>query len=58
MLIADIVMRPMATIDPAALTRAAAAAGCSVAAFPTEGRTHTTGRVRYRTNPPTSDRSV
>jgi hypothetical protein len=36
------------------LRRAAAAARCSVADFPTEGRAHTTDRVRYRTNPPTS----
>jgi hypothetical protein len=36
------------------LSQAAAAAGCSVAAFPSEGRAHTQGRVQYRTNPPTS----
>jgi uncharacterized protein DUF3105 len=36
------------------LKRAAAAARCSLASFPTEGRTHTTGRVHYKTNPPTS----
>lgn len=38
----------------AQLKRAAAAARCSLATFPTEGRTHTTGRVHYKTNPPTS----
>jgi hypothetical protein len=36
------------------LRGAAAAAGCTLAGFPTEGRTHTVGQVRYRTNPPTS----
>ena len=36
------------------LRRAASAAGCSLASFPSEGRTHTTERVRYKTNPPTS----
>ncbi|MEA2467278.1 MAG: hypothetical protein QOJ57_1404 [Thermoleophilaceae bacterium] len=37
------------------LTDAAAAAGCSVASFPSEGRTHTGTRVTtYKTNPPTS----
>jgi hypothetical protein len=33
---------------------AAAAAHCSVARFPTEGRAHTQAKVHYRTNPPTS----
>jgi hypothetical protein len=36
------------------LRSAASAAGCSLTRFPTEGRSHTTGRVHYRTNPPTS----
>jgi hypothetical protein len=36
------------------LRDAAAAAGCTVSTFPTEGREHTTGAVTYRTNPPTS----
>ena len=36
------------------LRSAAAAAGCSVASFPSEGRTHTEKPVTYRTNPPTS----
>jgi hypothetical protein len=33
---------------------AAAAAGCRAESFPSEGRDHVSGRVRYRTNPPTS----
>src|SRR3954449_480036 len=33
---------------------AAAAAHCTVTAFPTEGRTHTDDKVVYKTNPPTS----
>jgi hypothetical protein len=36
------------------LRNAAAAAGCTLASFPTEGRAHTTERVHYKTNPPTS----
>ena len=36
------------------LRTAAAAAGCSVAHFPTEGREHTEKTVPYKTNPPTS----
>ena len=36
------------------LTRAAAAAGCTLRSFPNYGRKHTTARVRYKTNPPTS----
>jgi hypothetical protein len=36
------------------LDAAAAAAGCTVTAFPSQGREHTTGHVTYRTNPPTS----
>ncbi|MEA2124871.1 MAG: hypothetical protein QOI80_1653, partial [Solirubrobacteraceae bacterium] len=38
----------------AQLRSAAAAAGCSVTAFPSEGRDHTEAQVTYRTNPPTS----
>jgi hypothetical protein len=38
------------------LRAAAAAAGCTVASFPSEGRDHTDGTVTYRTNPPTSGR--
>jgi hypothetical protein len=36
------------------LSRAAAAAGCTLRTFPSEGRTHTTKLVTYKTNPPTS----
>jgi hypothetical protein len=40
--------------DLSRLRTAAAAAGCTVSTFPTEGREHTTRPVTYRTNPPTS----
>jgi hypothetical protein len=33
---------------------AAAAAGCTVGTFPSEGRQHTESKVVYKTNPPTS----
>jgi hypothetical protein len=36
------------------LTKAAKAAGCVVKSFPLEGREHTTSKVTYKTNPPTS----
>jgi Protein of unknown function (DUF3105) len=36
------------------LTKAAQAAGCVVKSFPLEGREHTTSKVTYHTNPPTS----
>jgi hypothetical protein len=36
------------------LRAAAAAAHCTVASFPTEGRDHTEKKVTYKTNPPTS----
>jgi hypothetical protein len=36
------------------LSAAAKAAGCVVKSFPLEGRDHTTAKVKYRTNPPTS----
>ena len=36
------------------LTAAAKAAGCVVKSFPLEGREHTTAKVTYHTNPPTS----
>jgi hypothetical protein len=45
---------PPAKGQVAQLRSAAAAAGCSVATFPSEGRTHTESRVTYKTNPPTS----
>jgi uncharacterized protein DUF3105 len=37
-----------------AVATAARAAGCSFNQYPSEGRTHTTGKVTYKTNPPTS----
>jgi hypothetical protein len=40
--------------SPAALQAKAKAAGCTVSTFPSEGRNHTTGKVTYKTNPPTS----
>jgi outer membrane biosynthesis protein TonB len=39
---------------PPALVRAAEAAGCTSRDHPIEGRGHTTGPVRYRSNPPSS----
>jgi uncharacterized protein DUF3105 len=42
-----------AKLDAAVQTRAAAA-GCTAKTFPSEGRTHTEGKVVYKTNPPTS----
>lgn len=36
------------------LKAAAKAAGCTLRTFPSEGRTHTTAKVNYKTNPPTS----
>jgi hypothetical protein len=32
----------------------ARAAGCTFKSYPSEGRNHTTGKVKYKTNPPTS----
>jgi hypothetical protein len=43
---------PLATADK--LPQAAKAAGCVSKAFPSEGRTHVTTTVHYKTNPPTS----
>jgi hypothetical protein len=40
--------------SPAALKTKAQAAGCTVQTFKSEGRNHTTGKVVYKTNPPTS----
>jgi Protein of unknown function (DUF3105) len=48
---------PSATPPPekiADLPAAAKAAGCRLANPPIEGRTHVTGKVKYKTNPPTS----
>jgi hypothetical protein len=38
----------------AQVTTAARAAGCTFKTFPPEGRQHTTAKVDYKTNPPTS----
>jgi hypothetical protein len=41
-------------VDPTKLTTDAKAAGCTFSQFKSEGRTHTAGKVTYKTNPPTS----
>jgi hypothetical protein len=41
-------------VDPTKLAADAKAAGCTFRQFPSEGRTHTAGKVTYKTNPPTS----
>ena len=48
---------PTGTIPDARATnleQAARAANCTVRQFPSEGRQHVSGRVEYKTNPPTS----
>jgi hypothetical protein len=40
--------------DPSSLTANAKAAGCTFKSYPSEGRQHTSGKVNYKTNPPTS----
>jgi Protein of unknown function (DUF3105) len=40
--------------DPSSLTANARAAGCTFKSYPSEGRQHTSGKVKYKTNPPTS----
>jgi hypothetical protein len=42
------------TVDTATLAKNATAAGCTFKSFPSEGRNHTTSKVTYKTNPPTS----
>ena len=42
------------TADTGSLAKNATAAGCTFKSHPSEGRTHTTGKVTYKTNPPTS----
>ncbi len=51
-----LVATPVMPARPSAADTAAAAeaAGCTLRRMPDEGNTHTTGRVRYRSNPPTS----
>jgi Protein of unknown function (DUF3105) len=41
-------------VDPTKLAADAKAAGCTFSQFKSEGRTHTAGKVTYKTNPPTS----
>jgi hypothetical protein len=41
-------------VDTTKLAADAKAAGCTFSAFKSEGRTHTAGKVTYKTNPPTS----
>jgi hypothetical protein len=40
--------------DTSNLAADAKAAGCQFNSYPSEGRNHTTGKVKYKTNPPTS----
>jgi Protein of unknown function (DUF3105) len=40
--------------DTSNLAADATAAGCAYKSYPSEGRNHTTGKVKYKTNPPTS----
>jgi hypothetical protein len=40
--------------DTSNLAADAKAAGCTLGSFKSEGRNHTTGKVKYKTNPPTS----
>ncbi|HEY7623062.1 MAG TPA: DUF3105 domain-containing protein [Solirubrobacteraceae bacterium] len=42
------------SVDATKLAADAKAAGCTLQSFPSEGRTHTAGKVVYKTNPPTS----
>src|SRR3954469_1586672 len=41
-------------VDTSNLAKNATAAGCTFKSYPSEGRNHTTGKVKYKTNPPTS----
>jgi type II secretory pathway pseudopilin PulG len=41
-------------VDTSNLAANAQAAGCTFKSYPSEGRNHTTGKVKYKTNPPTS----
>src|SRR3954454_23071338 len=41
-------------VDTSNLAKNATAAGCTFKSYPSEGRNHTTGKVNYKTNPPTS----
>jgi Protein of unknown function (DUF3105) len=41
-------------VDSSNLAKDATAAGCTFKSYPSEGRNHTTSKVKYKTNPPTS----
>jgi len=41
-------------VDTSNLAKSATAAGCTFKSYPSEGRNHTTSKVKYKTNPPTS----
>jgi hypothetical protein len=41
-------------VNTSNLAADATAAGCQYNSYPSEGREHTTGKVKYKTNPPTS----
>src|SRR3954453_1703997 len=41
-------------VDTSNLAKDATAAACTFKSYPSEGRNHTTGKVKYKTNPPTS----
>jgi len=43
-----------AKVDTTKLAASAKAAGCTFSQFKSEGRSHTAGKVTYKTNPPTS----
>jgi hypothetical protein len=45
---------PGPNAKPDKLAAAAKAAGCTTKTYPSEGRDHTTSKVTYKTNPPTS----
>jgi hypothetical protein len=42
------------SVDSSNLASDAQAAGCTFKSYPSEGRNHTTSKVKYKTNPPTS----
>jgi uncharacterized protein DUF3105 len=42
------------SVDTSNLASDAQAAGCTFKSYPSEGRNHTTSKVTYKTNPPTS----
>jgi hypothetical protein len=42
------------SVDTSNLAADATAAGCTFKSYPSEGRNHTTSKVKYKTNPPTS----